>query len=296
MKQTLKYGLVSPMRPFEMPESWSGTQHVTIIGATIHNGVVQITKDTTDVLITRNIEGNVKGNLRINIAQGANVKIVEEILGSGSYEGVVEVIAERCTATYHLLQNMTNNSLCILRYEAIADNGTFEWHSCFIGADTTIASLSTRAGEHVNSKNNAVIAGGNSQQFDIHVQTHHEGNNSKSDMLTRSVLDDKSRATYHGLIRINENANNCDSYQKDEVILLSSNAGADAIPDLEIHNNNVRCTHGASIGKLDEEKLFYLKSRGINETDAKRTITEGFLEPLTLPAWHRLIIKKISRS
>jgi Fe-S cluster assembly protein SufD len=152
----------------------------------------------------------------------------------------------------------------------------------------------TNAGERSEVKNNAVLFGTGKQQFDIHVATNHTGAHSKSDMLTRSVLDGSARAIYHGLIHIGPDAPECDSYQKDEVILLSDRAGADAIPNLEIQNNKVRCTHGATIGKLDEEKMFYLCSRGINEKDAKRIITEGFLLSLAPESLHELIKEKSS--
>ena len=82
------------------------------------------------------------------------------------------------------------------------------------------------------------------------------------------------------LIKIESNAFESNGYQKEDTLLLSPDAEADSIPNLEIDNNEVRCTHGAAIGPVDEEKLFYLRSRGLGEELAKKKIVEGFFEPM----------------
>jgi len=305
MKQLVKYGLTTSLRAFELPEIWDGEQTVVISAEGISVGADTKNSQAISVpagfkgtiTIRRNITGNRDNTMQILVKQDSEARIIEEITGSGTYKANVLVTAEPgCSVKYFLLQAMEEDSVCLLNYEGTGEKGSFIWNSCFLGGDTTRAVLETRAGDEYDSQNYAVVLGSGNQQFDIHVSTKHAGKHSRSNMLTKSVLDDKSRAVYHGLINISQDAAKIDSYQKDEVILLSDGSSADAIPNLEIHNNDVSCTHGASIGKLDEEKLFYLKSRGIAEADAKRIITEGFVEPLVLPAWQHLIREKISRS
>ena len=88
------------------------------------------------------------------------------------------------------------------------------------------------------------------------------------------------KCLYRGLVKINRNAFGSNGYQKEDTLLLSEEAAADSIPNLEIDNNDVKCTHGASIGRIDREKLFYMKSRGLNEEQATREYVKGFFEPL----------------
>lgn len=297
MKQILTYGSVTPLREFELPEKTT-PEDISVNGMKeTQPSNYYIATSTSLATISRVVQGNCASTTNITVEAGAHVKIVETITGSGSLQAKTIVTVEpNAYVEYDILQDLTEDSVAILHYEAHTKESSIQWLFCGFGADTTQVTIKTIAGEHSVVKNHAVICGTGQQQFDIHVATEHQGSHSTSDMLTRSVLDDSSRATYHGLIRIGPESGECDSYQKDEVILLSDKATADAIPNLEIRNNTVRCTHGVTIGKVDEEKLFYLKTRGISDMDAKRIITEGFLNPLTLPAWQPKIREKISRS
>ncbi len=116
-------------------------------------------------------------------------------------------------------------------------------------------------------------------QADIYTISRHNAEHSISNTLSKGVVRDNSKLLVRGLTRVEKNAFNSDGYEKADVLILD-NAEADAIPNLEIENNEVRCTHGASIGKIDDEKLFYLQSRGLNDEEAKELIISGFFEPL----------------
>jgi Fe-S cluster assembly protein SufD len=306
VKHTLKYGLTTALRAFDFPDKWDGAEQMLVQNmhpADLQNAFEKSTFLGTqqdgqhryfevpagasgEIHINRNITGNCGAHRLIRIGQGAHVKIIEEITGEGTVATDVRLIIEKdAHVEFAILQNMSKNSQAFLSYNATISHGTIHWFFCGIGAQTTQAYIGTQAGAHTSVVNNAVLFGTSDQQFDIHVATNHTGPHSKSNMLTRSVLDDQARAVYHGLIHISPEASECDSYQKDEVILLSDQASADAIPNLEIQNHQVRCTHGATIGKMDEEKLFYFLSRGITKQEAKKMITEGFLEPLFIAPW-----------
>jgi len=91
---------------------------------------------------------------------------------------------------------------------------------------------------------------------------------------------ENSRALSRGLVYISKNAEQSTGYEKQDALLLSDEAEADAIPNLQIENNDVKCSHGSTIGQIDKEQLFYLMSRGLNEESAKKKIIEGYFAPV----------------
>ncbi len=114
------------------------------------------------------------------------------------------------------------------------------------------------------------------QFFDFHTLQDHQVGNTTSDLLFKGALQDVARTVYAGLIRIEKGAARSDAYQANRNLVLSDKAKATSIPMLEIDNNDVRCTHGATVGPVDQNHLFYLRSRGIPEMTAKRMIVQGF--------------------
>ena len=118
--------------------------------------------------------------------------------------------------------------------------------------------------------------GSEHQVFDYHTLQSHQVGQTTSDLLFKGALRDSARSVYAGLIRIEKGAQRSDAYQANRNLLLSNKANAYSIPMLEILNNDVRCTHGATIAPVDPEQLFYLESRGIARNTAERMIVHGF--------------------
>jgi len=114
------------------------------------------------------------------------------------------------------------------------------------------------------------------QFFDFHTLQEHRVGDTTSDLLFKGALRDTARSLYAGLIRIEKGAQRWDAYQANRNLLLSENAKADSIPMLEILNNDVRCTHGATVAPIDPEHLFYLESRGIPRDQAEQMVVRGF--------------------
>jgi len=106
----------------------------------------------------------------------------------------------------------------------------------------------------------------------------HESPATRSNLLVRSVLKDSDTFAYHGSIRVDELAQKTDAYQRNENLLLAESARAESKPMLEILANDVRCTHGATIGTIPDDALWYCASRGISPERARRIITEGFMK------------------
>jgi Fe-S cluster assembly protein SufD len=132
------------------------------------------------------------------------------------------------------------------------------------------------AGEGANAELKAIYLASGNQFFDFHTLQDHRVGNTRSDLLFKGALQDTARTVYAGLIRIAKHAARSDAYQANRNLVLSSKAKATSIPMLEIDNNDVRCTHGATVGPVDPEHLFYLRSRGIPEQTAKRMLIQGF--------------------
>ncbi len=132
------------------------------------------------------------------------------------------------------------------------------------------------AGEGSNAELKAIYFASGQQFFDFHTLQDHRVGNTRSDLLFKGALQDLSRTVYAGMIRIEKHAARSDAYQANRNLVLSDKAKATSIPMLEIDNNDVRCTHGATVGPVDPEHLFYLRSRGIPEPTAKRMLIQGF--------------------
>jgi Fe-S cluster assembly protein SufD len=118
------------------------------------------------------------------------------------------------------------------------------------------------------------------QHLDHDTQQNHFAPNTTSDLLFKGALKGKSRSVWQGMIYVAPGAQKTDGYQANRNLVLSEHARADSIPGLEILADDVRCTHGATVGKLEQEPLFYLKSRGIAQQDAERLVVEGFFDPI----------------
>src|SRR6266700_4067869 len=139
-------------------------------------------------------------------------------------------------------------------------------------------SLSRLIGEGGRSDLLAVSVAKDQQEFDARTLQDHISAHTASDLLYKNALDDRARCTFGGLIRVEPHAHFTDAYQKVRNLLLSDDSEANSMPGLEILADNVRCTHGATSGQVEEDQLFYLRSRGIPVPVAQRLIVTGFLD------------------
>ena len=118
------------------------------------------------------------------------------------------------------------------------------------------------------------------QHLDHDTQQNHLAPHTTSDLLFKGALKGRSRSVWQGMIYVAPGAQKTDGYQANRNLVLSDAARADSIPGLEILADDVRCTHGATVGKLEQEPLFYLKSRGIPQAEAEKIVVEGFFDPI----------------
>jgi Fe-S cluster assembly protein SufD len=116
----------------------------------------------------------------------------------------------------------------------------------------------------------------NQQHIDLDLAVHHVARHTRADLLVKGVAQERGRAVFRGLIRIDRAGQQADSYLKNDNLILSDHARVDSIPSLIIDANDVRASHGATVGRIDEEHIFYLQSRGIPRVLAVRLVTESF--------------------
>ena len=118
------------------------------------------------------------------------------------------------------------------------------------------------------------------QHLDVTTSALHEGKHTESLLTMRGALNEDGYAANYSIVNIGPDARNSSGHQKQDTLVLSEGARADAIPKLDVENNEVSASHGATVGQVDPEQLFYLRSRGFSDLAAKRLIVEGFFEPL----------------
>lgn len=224
----------------------------------------------------------------IILEQGASAKFIEDY-GSAANEGqrfgsrAVEIILKPGSdLQYFNLQDWAQNVWDFTSQTAILERDTnLTWLAGMLGSAVTKAFLDSRIeGGNANVRMLGFFFGDKSQHFDQHTFQNHIHPNGKSDLLYKGALKDKAYSAFRGLIRINPEAQHSDAYQQNRNLLLSHFAHADSIPELEIEANDVRCTHGATVGPIEEEAVFYLMARGIPRPEAERLFTEGFFDEL----------------
>ncbi len=181
------------------------------------------------------------------------------------------------------LQMMDQSSVnfCTRRTD-LAQDAKVNWYSGLFGAMLSRYKIEYFLNGPGSSTNDSeVIFGNNEQSFDIQTNVTHNSPSTEGRVVEKSILRNKSKSLFKGMIRIKENATKSNSFLSGRSILLDKDAKSDSIPGLEILTNDVKATHSASVAQIDEEQLFYLNTRCLSYSEAERTIIEGFLEPLS---------------
>ena len=164
----------------------------------------------------------------------------------------------------------------------LAQDAKVNWYSGLFGSMLSRYKIEYFLnGTGASSNDSEVIFGNNEQSFDIQTNVNHESPSTEGRVVEKSILRNKSKSLFKGMIRIQKNASKSNSFLSGRSILLDKDAKSDAIPGLEIFTNDVKATHSASVAQIDEDQIFYLKTRCLTKEEAERTIVEGFLEPLS---------------
>ena len=188
-----------------------------------------------------------------------------------------------------------------LEHMAVSRNASLSNLAIHLGsAQTRVESKGSLTEEGAELDNSSITLGQNEQLFDQRTMQHHLAANGKSTLTFKNALLDKSKSIFSGLIKVENEAQVTNAYQNNRNLLLSDEAEADSMPGLEILANEVKCSHGATTSKIDEQELFYLLSRGIPRSVAERLIVLGFfeevVEKISPERQLELIREKISQS
>lgn len=221
-------------------------------------------------------------NSKLNFLQEAYSHLTPEGQGSALYSEVTEVyLGEGAEVNFASLQNFEVDVHSAINRRAIAQKDSrINWTVGHIGGGTTRSRMdSVLNGPGATAEDVEVVFGSESQRFDVVTDLTHQAIHTTGHVLARGVLRDSARSIFKGMIRIEEGAKNSNSYLAEHAMILSKKARADAIPGLEIATNEVKATHSGSVSQVDEEQIFYLRSRGLTESEAQRLVILGFLHP-----------------
>jgi Fe-S cluster assembly protein SufD len=176
-------------------------------------------------------------------------------------------------------------------------DATLDTLNVALGASVSRIDLNARLlGPGANSDMLGLYFGDGTQHFDFNTSQDHVSPNTASDLLYKGALDGSSRGVFRGIIRVHPGAQKTDAYQTNRNLLLSPDARADSLPNLEIEADDVKCSHGATVGELDAEAKFYLMSRGLDRTQAERLVVMGFLGEVLARLPLGGVVEKVTRA
>jgi Fe-S cluster assembly protein SufD len=203
--------------------------------------------------------------------------------GQTLHGGVVEIyVGAGANLRFVELQSLGDNVWNFTHERArVERDGNIDWIFGAIGTKMTknFSDLDL-AGQGANGRMSGFYFADGTQHLDHDTQQNHLAAHTTSDLLFKGALKENSRSVWQGMIYVAPGAQQTDGYQANRNLVLSGQARADSIPGLEIMADDVRCTHGATVGKIDPELVFYLRSRGIPMEQAERLVVDGFFDPI----------------
>ena len=219
------------------------------------------------------------------LEDGAEATLVRETASIGREKaqalhcGAVELfVGQNASLRFVNVQNWDDETWHFSRERALVGrDARLQWTVGGLGSRLAKVNQEVAlTGQGASAQVNGVIFTTGKQHLAYFTRQDHMAPHTRSDLLYKAGLKDKSRVVWKGMIRVEKDAQKTDAYQKNDNLILSDSARGDSIPGLEIEANDVRCTHGATAGRVDEEMIFYAQARGIKKETAIRLIVEGF--------------------
>ena len=243
-------------------------------------------KATEPVFLTLDLKEGARAEFVFVIAeQESVVTIIDSSSSQGAgYHGksVFVVVNPRAHVTYVTLQKHAGTVVHVEDKQAVVkQQGKMAWvDCCFGGKYVKTTGITFLEGQEADVQQYGLFFGDKDKHFDIAASIVHKAPRTTSNLITKGVLAGAAKTIYRGLVSIQPHAYKCVGYQKEDTLLLSDKAKVDAVPNLEIQNNDVVCSHGATVSQVDAEKRYYLMSRGLSAEQATKSIVEGFFEPV----------------
>src|SRR5258708_11145659 len=233
--------------------------------------------------------GMTLGHVLVVLEEGAQVTFLQEYLSApditahAAYVGATELLlGTNANLKYVSLQDWGRNVYDFRHERArIGNDSQLDWILGTMGSKLTKDFTEIELdGQGCWARMSGLFFPDSNQLIDHHTQQDHNEPNTTSDLLFKGALKGEARSVWQGMSKVLPNAQKTDGFQANRNLVLSKDARADSIPGLEIEANDVRCTHAATVGKLEEEPIFYLMSRGMTRADAERLIVVGFFDPI----------------
>jgi Fe-S cluster assembly protein SufD len=231
-------------------------------------------------------EGRVDfGHTLVVLEEDAEATLVRETASHGRgdapglHVGALEVVQEASSRLRLVnIQNWDESTWHFTRERALVGrDASLQWTVGALGSRLSKVNQEVAlTGQGASAQVNGVMFTTGKQHLAYFTRQDHAAPNTTSDLLYKGGLKDRSRVVWKGMIRVEKDGQRTDAYQKNDNLILSESARADSIPGLEIEANDVRCTHGATAGRVDEEMIFLCQARGIPRETAVRLIVEGF--------------------
>jgi Fe-S cluster assembly protein SufD len=220
----------------------------------------------------------------IVVGPDAQCTIVETYVGAGTYftNAVTEVIASDSAVVDHYKVTVEAPSAYHIAtlQAALGRSTSFSSHSISLGGALIRNNVGATLSEGTDATINGLYIVNGTQHVDNHTEIDHARPHATSHELYKGILDGKASAVFNGRIIVRKDAQKTDSKQTNKNLVLSDEAVIDTKPELQIWADDVKCTHGATIGQLDAESLFYLRSRGIDRKNARSLLTYAFAQDI----------------
>jgi Fe-S cluster assembly protein SufD len=257
-----------------------------------HGLLVHVAKDVVVekplyVRIANAVEGgSLFWRLLVVAESGSRFSVIEEYVSAspelaGYSNAAVEiVVGAAAKVEYVSLQNLSRATWHFASHHGkVGRDAELDWVAGGFGsAKGKVRIQNDLAGPGATSRVTGAYFADGTQHLDYDTFQEHIAPNTTSDFAFKGALRDEATAVWRGMIRVEEGAQKTNAYQENRNLLLSKTAHADSIPGLEILANDVRCTHGATLGQVDREQLFYLMARGLSRGAAERLIVRGFFQ------------------
>jgi Fe-S cluster assembly protein SufD len=219
----------------------------------------------------------------IIVGKGSRVALIENYTGRGHNvyftNAVTEVVAGAGAVIEHdKIQHESDNAFHVSSLHIVQEEGSSYTSNAITYGGSLVRNNVTSVldGERCECTLNGLSLGTGNQHIDNHTSIDHAKPNCASHELYKAILEGRSRGVFNGKIFVRKDAQKTDAKQTNKTLLLSDDATIDTKPQLEIFADDVKCTHGATVGQLDEEQIFYLRSRGLALDDARDLLTNAF--------------------
>jgi len=232
--------------------------------------------------------GSDLGKTLVILEDGAEATLLAETMSSsetatGLHCGSIEiVVGDNAHLRFVSLQDWSEKVWHFAHQKAIVcRDATLQWTMAALGS--RVAKVNQHVdlvGRGAETQVNGVLFTEGTQHLSYHTLQHHIATNCRSDFLYKAALQDRSRTVWRGMIKVDPGAQRTDGYQRNDNLLLSRACRADSIPGLEIEADDVRCTHGSTTGRVDDELIFYAMCRGFTRKEAIRAIVIGFFQQI----------------